>query len=209
MLENYSKNNDGVIYQINKTPIIYDEEYVRLRYDSYGELTNYMSHLRLGYVLGIVKDKINSILDVGYGNGSFLKVCQKTIPNCYGFDITDYEKPDGVKFVQDWINSDVDVTTFFDVLEHLEDPYILKNLNTKYLIISLPWCHYENDEWFQNWKHRRPDEHLWHFDEKSVVNFAKSIGFDVINITNIEDNIRGTLNNRENILTVGLKNNRL
>jgi hypothetical protein len=145
-----------------------NEEYVEKRYDSYGELTNYMSHLRLGYVFGVVKEKINSILDVGYGNGSFLKVCKKTIPNCYGHDVTNYKLPEGVEFVNNWIESETDVTTFFDVIEHLDDPYIVKNLKTKYIIISVPWCHYESDEWFENWKHRRPNEHLWHFNGSSM-----------------------------------------
>lgn len=209
MLNNYSKNEDGLIYQIIKNPIQYNQEYVEKRYDSYGELTNYMSHLRLGYVSGVVKEKINSILDVGYGNGSFLQVCKKTILNCYGHDVTNYKLPDGIEFVDNWIESETDVTTFFDVIEHLDDPYIVKNLKTKYIIISVPWCHYESDEWFENWKHRRPNEHLWHFDEKSMKNFANSIGFELIHSSNIEDNIRGPLNNKKNILTVCLKNKKI
>jgi hypothetical protein len=206
MLKNYSKNKDGLVYQITKNPIQYNQEYVEKRYDSYGELTNYMSHLRFGYLSGVIKEKINSILDVGYGNGSFLKVCKKTIPNCYGYDVTNYQLPDGVEFVDNWIESETDVTTFFDVIEHLEDPYIVKNLKTKYIIISVPWCHYDSDEWFENWKHRRPNEHLWHFNGNSMKNFADSIGFELIHHSNIEDNIRGSLNKKENILTVCLKN---
>jgi hypothetical protein len=209
MLKNYSKNEDGLIYQINKNPIQYNQEYVEKRYDSYGELTNYMSYLRLGYISGVIKEKINSILDVGYGNGTFLKVCKKTIPNCYGYDVTNYQLPHGVEFVENWIDSETDVTTFFDVIEHLEDPYIVKNLKTKYIVISVPWCHYESDEWFENWKHRRPNEHLWHFNESSMENFANSIGFELMNHSNFEDNIRGSLNNKKNILTVCLKNKKL
>ena len=38
MLENYAKNKDGVIYQVDKKPINYDKEYVNTRYVKYGEL---------------------------------------------------------------------------------------------------------------------------------------------------------------------------
>lgn len=206
MILNYNKNEDGVIYQVNKSPFVYNEDYVKERYDSYGEVTNYMSHLRLGYILGSIKEPINSILDVGYGNGSFLKACKKIIPNCYGYDVTNYQVPEGINFLEDWIEAEVDVTTFFDVLEHLEDPYIIKNLKSKYIIVSLPWCHYENDEWFENWKHRRPNEHLWHFNADSLEKFASSNGFEVIHYTDLEDTIRGRVNNKSNILTACLKN---
>lgn len=205
MIHNYKKNSDGVIYQVDKDPFTYDQEYVKNRYDSYGEITNYMSHLRLGYILGTIKDPINSILDVGYGNGSFLKVCKKIIPECYGYDVTSYRVPEGVVFLDDWTKSEVDLITFFDVLEHLENPYIIKDLNVKYLVISLPWCHYESDEWFEEWKHRRPNEHLWHFDERSIQNFANTCGFEVISSTSLEDTIRGRYKGTPNILTVCLK----
>jgi len=205
MLENYSINEDGLIYQVEKKGFTYDEEYVKDRYDTYGELNNYMSHLRLGYILGSIKDKINSVLDIGYGNGSFLKTSKKIIPNCYGYDVTGYEIPKGCEFVEDWTNLNVDLITFFDVLEHFENPYIIKDLNVKYIVLSFPWCHYISDEWFKEWKHRRPNEHLWFFNEKNIYNFAKSTGYEVINHCNIEDTIRGQNINLENILTVCLK----
>jgi hypothetical protein len=71
--------------------------------------------------------------------------------------------------------------------------------------LSFPWCHYISDEWFENWKHRRPNEHLWFFNEKNIYNFAKSTGYEVINYSNVEDTIRGNNSNKENILTVCLK----
>ena len=63
----------------------------------------------------------------------------------------------------------------------------LKDLNCNYICISLPWCHYFDDDWFDNWKHRKPDEHLWHFDEKSLQKFMTRMGYETINICNLED----------------------
>jgi hypothetical protein len=205
MLDNYNINSDNLIYQVDKKPFTYDVQYVKERYDTYGELNNHISYLRLGYIIGSIKEPINSILDVGYGNGAFLKTCKKSIANCYGFDISNYNIPEGVVFTNDWLNQDVDVVTFFDVLEHFEDPYIIRNLKTKYITISVPWCHYESDEWFKQWKHRRPNEHLFFFNEKNIYNFANSTGYKVLNFINLEDTIRKSVDGLQNILTFTLQ----
>ena len=75
MLDNYAKNVDGIVYQVDKNPIDYDKEYVNTRYVKYGELPTYMAYLRLGNIIGSLSRVPKSILDVGYGDGSFLKVC--------------------------------------------------------------------------------------------------------------------------------------
>ena len=69
----------------------------------------------------------------------------------------------------------------------------------------MPWCHYTSDEWFKNWKHRRPNEHLWFFNEKSIYNFAEAIGCKVLNYKNLEDVIRSSVDGLENILTFTLQ----
>lgn len=209
MLKNYSVNEDGVIFQKEKSLFNYDVEYIRKSYDSYGIITEHMSYLRLGYVIRSCDIKLTTLLDVGYGNGSFLKVASKVIPNCFGYEVNNYPIPDGVQFVNDWMNNSYDVITFFDVLEHFPDPYIIKNSKTKYIVISLPWCHYNSDDWFYSWKHRRENEHLWFFNENSMKNFANSCGFTMTHYCNMEDVIRVPLNNSNtpNILTVCLRNN--
>ena len=98
-MKNYHKDEHGVIRQTVCNPIQYDQNYVDVRYNTYGELTNYMSHLRLGYIIGSTGDVPDSILDVGYGNGSFLKTCSQMIPNCYGHDVSGVELPEPIKVV--------------------------------------------------------------------------------------------------------------
>jgi hypothetical protein len=152
--------------------------------------------------LGNIQTTPKSILDVGYGNGSFLKACQNIIHNCYGFDISDYPIPDKVSRVEDIYSSHYDVVTFFDSLEHFDDIYEIKKLQCNYVMISVPWCHYLSDDWFQSWKHRRPNEHLWHFNDDSITNFFNELGYERIYCSNVEDTIRKDPNiNIENILT--------
>ena len=86
-------------------------------------------------------------------------------------------------------------------LEHFEDISFVKDLPCSYVCISLPWCHYFSDEWFENWKHRRPDEHLWHFNRNSLNEFMQECGFESIATSNIEDIIRKNNEQYSNILT--------
>lgn len=203
-LNNYVKLDNGIIKQKNVKQICnYDNEYVS-KYNSYGEKGNYLAQLRFGFLIGSLGFIPNNILDVGYGNGDFLRACSNLIENCYGTDISGYPLPEKVKFL-DWNNvlkNEFDVITFFDSLEHFEDIYTIKELKAKYIFISLPWCHYESDEWFLNWKHRRPDEHLWHFNRDALINFFKEIGYEMVNCgIAFEDAIRKDPNLKNNILT--------
>jgi hypothetical protein len=201
MLENYKKLENGVIEQIEKKPFNYGFEYSN-NYNKLGELGLRMGYLRLGYILGSINGPINKLLDVGYGNGDFLKVASDLIPNCYGSDISnEYNIPKSCEYIDDIYSQNFDVVCFFDVLEHLEDIYQIKNIKTKYIVISLPNCHYFSDDWFETWKHRKPNEHLWHFNEDSLIKFMNEIGYDVVNISNIEDTIRKNEQNYTNILS--------
>jgi|688.fasta_scaffold107109_3 hypothetical protein len=203
MYKNYEILNNGVIHQKKIFNQIkkYDVEYVNNRYNSYGVKGHQISGLRLGFLISSIGRFPKSILDVGYGNGDFLSLCSNYIENCYGNDISDYPLPDNVKFTKNIADEFYDVICFFDVLEHFESIDFVKNLNCNYIFISVPWCHFFNEEWFMNWKHRRPDEHLWHFDDKSIVNFFNENNFELVAINNIEDVVRKSEYDYENILT--------
>lgn len=203
MIENYKQLSNGLIKQVSffKEKQTYDNHYVDVRYNTYGIKGPQLSGVRLAYLITKINLTPKSILDVGYGNGDFLRACLHSIENCYGNDVSGYPIPDGAIFIEDIFSKHFDVICFFDVLEHFEEIDFIKKLNCKYFYISLPWCHYFSDEWFTNWKHRRPDEHLWHFNEKSLTNFMEEMGYDLIDISNIEDTIRTTKESYPNILT--------
>ena len=208
MLENYTKLPNGVIKQIEiKEKKQYDQDYIETRYNTYGEKGMQMAFLRLGYLISSVNKIPESVLDIGYGNGDFLKACSTIIKKCYGNDVSGYQIPDGCTFVKDVFSEKYEVVTFYDVLEHFENINFVKDLKTDYIVISVPWCHYTSDSWFKNWKHRREDEHLYHFDNKSIVNFFKENGFELVNLTNVEDSIRKNKSEEFNILTCVFKNN--
>jgi len=83
-----------------------------------------------------------SLLDVGYGSGSFLKVASQFISQTYRNDINGYPIPECSTFVENIHQQYHNIVTFFDSLEHFPDIYFLDKLKCKYICISVPWCHY-------------------------------------------------------------------
>lgn len=201
MLDNYEKLSNGVIRQINRKPFQYSIEYSG-KYNNYAERGRQLAFVRLGVLMGALGHIPNSILDVGYGNGDFLLACTNIIKDCNGHDITKFPLPEKCTFVDNMFDRHYDVVTFFDALEHFEDINVIKNLNCDYIMITVPWCHYFSTEWFDKWYHRRPDEHLWHFNDVALRNFFDEIGYECLFMSNFEDTIRVNANNKdcENIL---------
>jgi hypothetical protein len=200
MVENYKITQDGVIEQIVKEPFNYDKAYGD-RYATFS--TKNIENLRLGYIIGSIGKITNSLLDVVYGNGDFLINSKGLNKKLYGNDVGPaYPLPEDITFVSNLIEQEVEVITFFDSLEHFHDIEFVKELKCKYIIISLPWCYNGlDDEWFLNWKHRKPNEHLFHFNEKTLEQFMDRQGFKLVNYCNLEDNIRVDKNLIPNILT--------
>lgn len=208
MIDGYHIDELGIIHETdNKIAATYNQQYIKNSYCTYDDKCKLISYLRLGHIIGSIGRVPNSILDVGYGSGDFLQACAQLIPKCYGNDITGYPIPQEATFIEDIYKDFFDVITFFDVLEHFEDISIINKLKCNYICISLPWCVYKDDEWFINWKHRRPGEHLHHFNEVSLVNFFKKYNYSLVNYTNIEDAVRQDKLLKPNILTAVFKNN--
>jgi hypothetical protein len=179
----------------------YNYDYVHSRYDQY-ETAGVMSHLRLGLVAMLAKGP--HLLDVGYGNGDFIKLAEKVGFKAWGNDVhgqgarylVKETKLDAMPYrVRKW-----DVVTFFDSLEHF--PYLapIKELNNRCtsVVVSVPArpLTFPDD---LNWKHYRPGEHLHYFtiDSLNRLFYPKK----VIHVSSIEDVVRGD-DKKPNIWTV-------
>lgn len=189
--QTYQFDKNGVLFQLNPHPIEYDNKYIEERYNQYGELGPRMAHLRLGYLLGVLGKTPTSLLDVGYGNGDFLRAAATVIPNVTGNDHPPMYPIDPINTVENIYRNYYDVVSFFDVLEHFNDPYQIRELRCKYIIISVPNLVLDFSELeFKEWKHRRPNEHLAHFSQAALKKFFLDIGFECIAQSHIEDSIR-------------------
>lgn len=188
-MDNYVILPNGIIKQKNVKKIQYNYDYSN-RYNQYGNKSIALAHLRYGVLLGYLKRTPTSIVDVGYGNGDFLRVCLQSINNVYGSDISDYPIPENVKKLEFSDISNVEVTCFFDSLEHFDDIYDIRKIKTDYIFISVPHCHNLSDEWFLNWYHRRENEHLYHFNKESLSKFMDECGYECVYSSNFEDIVR-------------------
>lgn len=207
MIDNYYTDEIGVVHQINKLPFVYDEQYVKDRYVKYGDLCKTMGDIRLSFLLGAIKKKPKSILDIGYGNGAFLDICNNFGIFTYGYDISGYEISQKhrvfLAYRDIFIDHHFTVVSMFDSMEHMENPdEILKNIDTEYIIVSVPWYKpWMGDDWFISWKHKRDNEHLHHYSKDSLELFFDKYFYKLISYSHIEDLVRYDKNNDPNILT--------
>jgi hypothetical protein len=186
----YEIDRFGVINQTDHKPFKYDPGYAGI-YDSpeYTRGSEILQAMRYGFICSAHGRPINSIADCGYGNGAFMKFVKQQVPYVYGFDVTGVQV-DGCYILPELVKADV--LCFWDCLEHIADLSFIKDLPHETIAVSLPYCHFftQGLEWFNDWKHRKPDEHVHHFTEFSLTLLMDSMGWKTVSISQHEDVIR-------------------
>jgi hypothetical protein len=194
VIENYEIDELGVIHQIEFEPIAYDQEYISY-YEKKSDRTIKLGYQRLGWILGLINRIPDSVLEIGYGTGTFIEAAQITgVKNCAGFDIAEYPLPEGVTFVS-WeraLETPWELVAMFDVLEHIPDLSFLGQLQADHVAIAVPFCRWKElgDQWFRDWRMLLPNEHLHHFDRESLVALMDHYGFQCVTLNTFEDGIR-------------------
>jgi len=172
---------------------VYDADYVG-RYAAYP--TDEMSLLRVGFLKAHVST--GRLLDVGYGNGAFLRTAQAAGFETFGHEI--HGGDFGIDEVNIRTDSSLwDVVTFFDSLEHFPDFEVVRSLvrRSRFVLVSLPLYPPEFPA-IRTWKHYKPGEHLHYFSRESL---RRLVGQELIMASNLEDVIRRPSNCHQNILT--------
>lgn len=161
----------------------YNEKYNKYEYAPIGRALN---RARWGLVTRFVPPYC-SILDWGCGNGAFVRNAPEGIV-AVGYDINPYS---GYNHgAVEYLDSDWEGVTLFDVLEHMELPYeFLRRLRTRMVFICTPDLAGAKDG-IEKWKHFRPDEHQHYFTVASLARILDRSGFDVIHLDRQEALIR-------------------
>ena len=124
MLPNYRIDEFGVIHQVEFTPIVYDKKYISY-YEDLSDRTIKLGYQRMGWLLGMMGRIPSSVLEIGYGTGTFIEAAEITgVPDCAGYDIAHYPLPDHVRFVEweDALAREWDLVAMFDALHDMGDP---------------------------------------------------------------------------------------
>jgi len=115
------------------------------------------------------------ILDIGYGNGAFLKRAQAVGMSIFGIDL--HTEDFGIPVVGFDTPQDYDLACFFDSLEHFPDFAPILRLNARNVVVSIP-----NTPDFiltspRRWRHFKPGEHLHYFSPTSLDGLMRNWGF--------------------------------
>jgi hypothetical protein len=203
---NYGVDRFGVIKHLNPMPYKYDEKYVAI-YDSpdYKKNSDYLQALRLGFVFGAHGGPIQTISDIGYGTGAFMREAKKTIPHVFGVDLTGVQIEDC--YIMPYIVKS-DVACMWDALEHFHNLDFVADLPVETIVLSLPYCHFhtEGKEWMANsYLHLKPSEHIFHFNELSLGAMMRYYGWQTVAISGHEDIVRKSKHGLQNILSMAFK----
>lgn len=189
----FPEKNMG-FYPVKQFP--YDANYFN-KYKGYActEMGEKINQSRVAFVS---KHYAGKVLDIGIGCGQFILSRENT----FGFDVN----PTGIEWLKnrDLFNylyekkKKFDALTFWDSLEHIEDPEKAIKRSKQWIFVSMPI--YDNAKSILNSKHFRKDEHYWYFTHKGLVSWFSVNGFSFVEGTHAETRL-----GREQILTYAFK----
>ena len=162
------------------TTVVYDMAYKQKQ-----STTPEMSWLRLGWLaahIPIRQLREFSTVDIGAGNGVFLREARKVFKSVVPYDLAGESITE-----QELLNTYFDLIILTDVLEHYKDVDDLWKLNFKYALISFPETPDYN---VQAWKHYKPGEHLYNLNAVSFNWWARHHDCQVLAQGTPEDLIR-------------------
>ena len=170
--------------------VSYDATYAH-QYDS--RPVKEMSDLRWDFIESSLHlPKGSRVLDIGYGNGAFLKRARAAGMDIYGIDL--HTEDFGIPVVDFETELSFDLICFFDSIEHFPSFAPLRKLISRNVIVSIP----ETPDFIlrapRQWRHYKPGEHLHYFSHDSLDLFMSKWGFSGKAAQGYpEDGIRGKL----------------
>jgi hypothetical protein len=201
--DNYIWTSNGILiqkkYDDNNIKKIYNDSYFNEYIKREGSPIAYELNTKR---VELVKNYAYVGLDMGIGSGAFIKYMwvDNTIP-FFGYDINE----NGIEWLKSkrlyfnpYTDSSFifDCVTFFDSLEHIPDfSFILNKIYLfGYAIISIPIFDNIDDVFIS--KHFKPNEHLYYFTEKGLIDVLRQNKFELTKKLDFEKQL-----GRENVYT--------
>lgn len=124
-------------------------------------------------------------VDVGVGGARFVEESPE-VWNFRGFDVNPIavEHLRSIDRFADPYLDGCDVATFWDSLEHIEDPrHVLRQVRGL-VFVSIPI--FRDLEHVLSSKHFRKDEHYWYFTRSGMIRFMEEQGFSCLEVSTME-----------------------
>lgn len=181
----------GHVFQTDLTVTVsYNADYAR-QYDR--RPAKQMSDVRWNFIqqhLGLLHG--SRVLDIGYGNGAFLKRARDAGMSIYGIDV--HSEDFGIPTVSFDTRLNFDLICFFDSLEHLPDFNAVLQLKAGAVIVSIPRTPKQILTRPSVWRHYKPGEHLHYFSTHSLDKLMDRWGFQTkVADGHPEDELRGKI----------------
>lgn len=125
------------------------------------------------------------LLDVGIGAGQFVEAR----PNTRGFDVN----PAGVAWLSqrglwaDLYDGNHPALSFWDSLEHIDQPDIAVGLADKWVFVSVPI--FSGAEHVIGSRHFRRNEHIWYWTHDGLVGWFAEQGFRLVEHNTVESEL--------------------
>ncbi len=168
-------------YVAPRMPFLYGREY----FEEYGLRSRLMTSDKLMLIRRnfVVEFWNAGVLDFGCGALTFVEYMRhhEHPPTTTGYDINPWS-------VASLVNSDIyqepytgkkpEAVTFWDTLEHLEDPERIINRVGQWAFVCMPI--YEDMQHVRGSKHYKPGEHIWYFTDRGIRMMFDRCGFECV-----------------------------
>lgn len=179
----YEENSYGMWRQLDPKPFDYDTEYLNKQ-----STNEAMCWLRCGFLASAISPHVlknMTAVELGPGRGVFFDHFAKFVKRLEGYDVSESKYKTINK--EELVSISWDLLLAYDVLEHFEDINDLWDIKFRWGVFSLPRRPERVDK---NWRHLKPDEHIWHINEKEFASWANDNGYEVMAFSHVEDLIR-------------------
>jgi SAM-dependent methyltransferase len=193
----YLPDENGFLKQQDIHPFDYSVEYKKAQ-----STDARMSWLRMGWLsANIPYDDLKTfnVVDLGSGNGVFIKESSKVFKRIVPFDLA------GESITKEELYSTVwDLVVASDVIEHFNEIDDFWKIRFRYAFISFPEVPKRLS--LKLWHHYKPDEHIYALSLANVVKWAEKHGMELVACGVPEDMLRTRWDEKEpNISTVLIK----
>lgn len=136
--------------------------------------------------VNMVRRYCSTVVDIGIGGGAFMIAASEADLSPKGSDINTFALSWLGRRNELWTGDDVEAMTFWDSIEHIENPTQLLS-RTQWAFISTPI--YDNEVAVRASKHFKPGEHIHYWSHAGLIMYMLAQGFGLADYNTMESDL--------------------